>query len=71
MFSEKNFKWLISFIILIILVFSFYWHQVRINQIKRDCNKQALPALEESDFYDSIKYENMYIACLRNKGLEK
>jgi hypothetical protein len=71
MFNDQNFKWLVSLIVLIILCFGFYWHQLRPNQIKSTCNRQSLSVLEESDFYDSIKYENMYIACLRSNGLEK
>ncbi|MFH1412526.1 MAG: hypothetical protein ABIG10_00655 [bacterium] len=69
--EKQGFKWIISLIILVILIFCFYWNQLRPNQIIRSCNEQALTILEESDFYDTVKYENMYTACLRTNGLEK
>ena len=70
MFKNENFKWIISLVILIILVFAFYWHQLRPNQVVRACAKQSLTVLEESDYYDTTKYENMYRNCLRLNGLE-
>lgn len=71
MLDHKIFKWVVLIIALIVLLFAFYWHQTRVSQIKKTCNQQALTVLEESNFYDTTKYENMYTACLRNNGLAK
>ncbi|MFH0951061.1 MAG: hypothetical protein V1765_01130 [bacterium] len=70
MLKNEAFKWVISLVILIILVFSFYWQQLRPNRIIKLCAGQAIAALEESDYYDTVKYDNLYRNCLRLNGLD-
>lgn len=69
--------YLITTILLLVIIFSFYWYEWRPSQIKKECYHKAYDkALDLSAFgeeaVESQKQENefKYKNCLREKGLE-
>ncbi len=57
--------------ILIILIFSFYWFEYRPSIAREECNKIVLKELSE-DWQSPINpgYNNLYEACLHQKGIK-
>lgn len=78
----KTFKenWLILIFFILFIGAFFYWFELRQNIIRKDCSVNALGRVrdmrEEFGEKDGLQtthadYENYYIRCIREHGLNK
>lgn len=67
----KN-KLLVSFSILLVLGFLFYWYEFRPSKIRSFCNWSIRWGPDKpSGSLTGERYDYLYKMCLRSKGIEK
>ncbi len=67
---NKNIYFIILAILCLILIFGFYWYELRPAQIRKECVETGFKVVKDKEFW-SDTYKIIYDICLSNHGLKK
>lgn len=72
MAQVKKYRWLIILAVVIVPSFTFYWHEIRPVQARKQCTETTIYNIENNQELNARDdYTWIYQSCLSKKGIKE